>query len=353
MRSRPVAERPRGRSPGLILGLALAAVLSCAGEPSPEHRLVVHAPLPLGLLAQVEEAFEAEHPTIDVTMVGATVDETLAALRSDTATVDVWWGAPSTALARAAREGLLQPYRPSWLERSSSEERGEGDLWQTTLVSPFVIAFNRESVPLMRAPRDWIDLFHLRWAGEVTIADPGRNEDGAHFVAAMLLESLREDGSLVGGFDWLRRLDEVVGTYASDHAEVIDMLGRGRASIGIVPRHVVEAARHDVAPWIHYRLPESGTPVLSRGIAVAARAPAPEIARQFVDLAGATEVATAARLATRWTSVHADLDMERFPSDFEIDLPWTPYPLATDTIAAEIDGWIERWEREVRGLRGG
>ena len=45
---------------------------------------------------------------------------------------------------------------------------------------------------------------------------------------------------------------------------------------------------------------------------------------------------------------HGDVDTSRFPPDFEIDMQWSPYALAPDTIARELDGWIERWSLLVR-----
>ena len=136
--------------------------------------------------------------------------------------------------------------------------------------------------------------------------------------------------------------------YPADPSDVIGSLGTGDALLSILPRNVVEEARNGAAPWIHYRLPESGTPMLSRGIAVTVDAVEPELARRFVDFTGTMDLATVAKLHTRWMPGHGDVDMSRFPSDFEIDMPWSPYARSPDTIATELDGWIERWNLLVR-----
>lgn len=349
---RRVPRRAGGPIPGLLFGLLLAA--SACGGDAPARTLVVHAPLPDALLYEAERAFEAVNPTVDVRVVAATAGETLAALREAGGSVDVWWGAEGTALATAAAADLLQPYRPAWAQFGGAGAGDAQDRWQAWLVSPFVIAFNREEVTLTRAPSDWVDLFHFRWAGDVAVVDPARDPDAAYFVAAMLVESLRREEGLVAGFDWLRRLDAAVEAYAVDPAEVVRRLGRGRDLVAILPRHVAEQARHDGAPWMHYRIPESGTPLLVRGIAIAADAAERDLARRFVDLAGAADLVTAARLQTRWTAVPgAEVDASRLPPGFELEMPWTPHLPAADTIAAEGAGWIERWSREVRGLGNG
>ncbi len=339
----------RGAGPRWALGVALLLVTTACADVRREQTLVVvRSSLPAELLEYAEDAFEAANPTVDVRIVVSSAEASLAELRSGSQQVDVWWGAPGTMLAVAANEGRFRAYRPPWLQQPGVGQPDPEGRWQVSLISPFVIAFNREQVPLARAPTDWIDLFHFRWADEVLLLDPARNADAAHFVGAMIVQSLRDDDDIRRGFDWLLRLDASVDAYASDASDIIRSLGTGEALLSILPRHVVEEARHGAAPWIHYRLPESGTPMLSRGIAVTADAVEPELARRFVDFTGTMDLATVAKLHTRWMPGHGDVDMSRFPPDFEIDMPWSPYALSPDTIATELDGWIERWDLLVR-----
>lgn len=328
---------------------ALLLVAAGCGDAARDETLVVRSSLPKALLDYAEAAFEGQHPAVDVRFVESADAETLEVLRSGRADADVWWGAPAPLLATAADEGLLQPYRASWAAQSDFGGGDDEGRWSLSSVSPLVIAFNRERTELARAPRDWVDLFHFRWVGEVVLADPVRNSDSAHFLAAMLVEALRDDEDLGRGFDWLLRLDGAVGEYVADHDQAIRRLSGEGARVAILPRHVAEAARHDRAPWLHYRLPESGSPLLSRGIAIAAGTSRPELARAFVELTGTTDMATEARLRTRWVPVQEELERSRFPPDFELEMPWAGYPLAPDTIASELASWVERWNREVRG----
>ena len=62
---------------------------------------------------------------------------------------------------------------------------------------------------------------------------------------------------------------------------------------------------------------------------------------------------TEARLLTHWQPAYGEVDATRLPEGFEIDQPWTPQLPAPDTLAAELPGWIMRWETEVRGRSGG
>ena len=347
MIGRALAVQRRFRHGLLVLG-CLSALSACEGPPR-DTTLVVRTTLPEELLDYVEASFEAENPTVDVRFSESAGEESLADAQSaEGATFDVWWGAPARTLVRAAEAGLLQPYRPPWLQQAGVGQPDGEARWQVTLVSPFVIAFNRDEVPIARAPADWVDLFHFRWTGEIRLMDPALVDEAAYFVGARLLEAVREGGDPLAGFDWHRRLDAQTERYTREPLEILRALESGEALLTVLPRYVVEEARSGDAPWIHYRLPESGTPMLVRGVAITKSTEVPEAARRFIDHIGTVDAATASKLYTRWQPGHGDVDMSRFPARFEIDQRWTPYPLGLDTLTTRLDAWIDRWDLNVR-----
>jgi ABC-type Fe3+ transport system substrate-binding protein len=349
--------------------LAAALLVSC-GE-ARETVLIVRSTLPDDLLGRIEETFEAANPDVDVRFTRAHDSTSLAELRSaESAPFDVWWGASGLALERAANRDLLGPYRPAWAagdaartvttgaedgdDRHSEGEGGDDgggheSAWHAVLLTPFVIAFNREEVPIARAPLDWADGFHHRWFAEVYAYDPERTEDGGYFLGAILVEALRDDDDLVRGLDWFRRLEPQIARWMVDSNEAIRALRSGDALLAFLPRAVAEAARAGDAPWLHYRVPGSGTPTLVRGVGIVRGTAVEDAARRFVDHIGTVEAVTEAKMRTRWESAHVAVDSTRLTSDFELELPWQGFPLAIDTLVAELDGWVDRWSLEIRG----
>ena len=275
--------------------------------------LVVATDLPEALRDYAERTFEETQPGIDVRFVpsASALEAAISAGGPTPSDIDVWWGAPAMELQAAAARGALITHRPPWVAQPGIGEPDPEGRWQATLVSPFVVAFNRTELTLARAPSDWIDLFHFRWFEEVAALDPARNPEAAWFLGTLVVESLRDYGDVDRGFDWMDRLDEQVQGYAGGSDEIV----RALASRGAL------LAGTDV---------EAG-------------------ARTFVDHIGGMDAATEAKLRTRWQPAHGDVDMTRFPDDFEIDQPWTPWLPAVDTLAAELDGWVNRWDSEVRG----
>jgi len=335
----------------ILLTCALVAC-GCSGR---ETTLVVRTTLPRDLRDFVEKSFEAKYLDINLRFSVRDDDESFAEAQAERgASFDVWWGASAIGLAQAAKAGVLQAYRPSWVtadaDRANLLGASDGDdRWHVTLVSPYVIAFNREQLPLTRAPRDWIDLFHFRWAEEAHFLEPSTTEDGAYLLGALIVDVMREGGDLPVAFDRLARLDTRAERYVDDAREIFRALESGDALFTILPRAVVEEARHSGADWLHYRAPETGTPVVARGVGIMAGTDVQEAARRFVEHLGAAEVLTARKRFTRWEPSHGAVAMADLPPGFELDQPWTPHPLAIDTLAAELHGWIGRWSQDVRG----
>lgn len=336
----PASSAPRRALTALAGAVACGWAAGCA--PDADTVLDVRTSVSSELRQHLEETFEAARPGVDVRFSDDAPSETLARLRSGPGddAPDVWLGAPAVVLETAAAEDRLEPYRPSWAE-------GPPRAWWALMTSPFVIAFDRTVVSLTDAPVDWIDVFHHGWFGEVGALDPATSPEGRWLLGAMLVEALRDDDDLDRGFDWLARLDEQVAVYSPSPEPLLRRAAAGDLLLTLVPRAAVEVAREGT-PTLHYRLPASGTPEVARGVAVVAGTDVSEAARAFVDHLGSDEMATAIKRHTHWEPVAGEVDARRLPEGFELEQYWTGYAPAVDTLAAELDGWMERWELEVR-----
>ena len=336
----------------VLFGTAAVAVLAGCGGDSRPVTLEVRTDLPEALRDYVEESFEAVHLDTDVRFTVESTEASLSDLQSPRVDgqppFDVWWGADVAGLEVAADADLLVPYRPVWIGEPSLVESSDDDAWQALLVTPFVIAFSRDDLQLNRAPSDWNDLRHFRWVDDIEVLDPIRSTAGAWMVTSLLARYERES-DLDMGFDWLAALDGQVEAYATSSDDALRALESGRSRLALIPRADAEATRFDGASWLHYRLPESGTPVLARGVAVIAGVEHRARAEALVDHLGSLDVRTMAKLETRWQPAYGDADAIRVPVGFELEQSWRPYELAADHIERERAGWLDRWERHVRG----
>src|SRR6266571_4170063 len=99
----------------IVITLFLASCSSSADKTT----LIVYSPHGKELLTEFEKRFEAANPNIDVRWLDMGSQDALDRVRSEKANpqADIWWGAPSTMFSQAEKEGLLDPFKPSWADQ--------------------------------------------------------------------------------------------------------------------------------------------------------------------------------------------------------------------------------------------
>jgi len=327
----------------------VVAVLSACGRPA--HVVVVYTPLDRDLTTWAEDAYRQTHPDVDLRMVPMSSSDILARLSTERAdpAASVVWGAPSWILAAAAGDGLLAPAPPPWAASLAADLRDPEGRWTASLLDPMVLAFNLDRLSRSRAPRDWIDLFHPRFAGELLLPEPGPDDGASVLLATHAYASQTSYGDILDAIVWFGRLDGQCRGYEADEGDLLRRLGRGvDGSVALVRLSRAEAARRDGGA-VAYVVPESGGPILVQGVAVVASAPDPEAAGAFVAWLGSPDATS--RLARELHRLPATVA----PDAQELDwLPDAPTALAgdvvpADTVAAHLDAWVARWRSDARG----
>jgi len=312
-------------------------------------RLVVLSPLDEMVRDWVEAAFEEANPGVDLRWEAVPPGEMESALRgSDAAVV---WGPPAWILAAASRDGLLEPpvTGPSWAGSIPEGLVDPGRRWLPAFADPVVLAFNPDSIARSRAPRDWLGLLHPQWTGDLAWPDANASESGALIVGSRVTIGLAKTGDVNAGFDWLSRVDAIVGDYVPDDEELARRLHAGFALVGPLPLSVAERARAQ-GRSLEYRIPEDETPTLVRGVAVLRGAKDPTVAAAFVDWVGLDEQVMG--LASRFAFMPADpaaagavpgSALASIAAGLRYAIP------PADTLAEHLDEWVERWRTTVQG----
>ena len=336
------------------IALAAAVLGACARG---DGRVVVTVYSPHGgdQLTYYEREFERANPDVDVQWVDMGSQSVLERLRAEKANpqADVWFGAPAEIFDRAAREGLLEAYRPTWADAVASDARGAGDLWFGTYLTPEVIAYNSAAVSAAEAPKDWDDVLDPKWKGRILIRNPIESGSMRAIFGAMIMKEMRRTGSVEAGYDWLRRLDAQTKEYTVDPSVLYQKLGRqeGVLTLYNMPDIVMLAQRGFA---VDYVIPSSGTPLLVDGIAIVRGTEQPDAARRYYEFVTAPAALTVA--ARRFVRIPARTDI---PAD---SLPeWvrqaraqiTPMPLDRDTLSLRLDDWMRYWDANIRNRHRG
>ncbi len=335
---------------GLSIFFILAA-LSPACRRDSRTPLVLYSPHGRDLLGLVEKTYEAKHPEIDVRWLDMGSQEVYDRIRSEKANpqADVWFGGPNTIFARGVRDGLLEPFRPSWAEAVPPESRGPGDFYFGLYRTPAVIVYNTAAVPAADAPKDWDDLLDPRWKGKVLIRYPLASGTMRAVFGMILERSLADTGSPERGFQWLTRLDGQTKEYVMNSSILVEKIARREGFITVwdLPDVLLEMRRsRDLA----YLFPASGTPVIDDAVGLVAGARHAKEARELIEWLGSPEAQLAAAESVYRLPARTDLAPERLPEwARDVLKKMVPARMDWDLLEREGQGWMARWDREVRG----
>ncbi|MEL6704954.1 MAG: extracellular solute-binding protein [Bacteroidota bacterium] len=307
--------------------------------------LVVYSPHGKELLSAYEAAFEAAYPEVNVQWLFMGSQQVLDRVRTERVNpqASVWWGAPQPLFMRAADEGLLAAYEPTWADVLPDAARDAEWRWIGTYLTPEVIAYNTATLDSTRVPRDWDALLDPAMAQPLLIRSPLESGTMRTIFGAMI----QRQPTTEAGFRWLARLDTVTRSYTADPTQLYLKLARGEAALTLWNLPDIELQARDVGYPFRSVFPESGTPVLVDAIAIPAGAPNPERAQQFVEFVTTREALI--RQAHEFHRLPARQDIPPGSLPAWMRQPVRPMDLDWTLMADSGQAWLERWDRDIKG----
>lgn len=325
----------------LVLFLLLAG---CASDD--RTQVVVYSPHGKEMLGAYEDAFEAEHPDVNIQWIDMGGQDAYDRIRTEQQNpqASIWWGGASMAFERAAAEGLLEPYTPSWADAVPTHSRGTDDTWYGTFLTPEVITYNTRTLEGETPPQDWDDLLDEKWQDRVIIRYPLASSTMRTIYGAMILRQ----PTVEEGYAWLARLDRNVATYAADPTQLYLKLAReeGDLTLWNMPDTYIQA--ETVGYPFDYLIPASGTPILTDGIALVAGAPNREAAVEFYEFV--TSESALVDQAHRFYRIPVrtdipDTELPEWITRVEIE----PMEIDWQRLAEEGADWMQFWDEQIKG----
>ena len=333
------------------LAVLLATALAACGGSDGRTVLTVYSPHGKELLAHYERGFEQANPAVDVQWVDMGSQEILERVRAERANpqADVWFGAPAELYERAAGEGLLAAYRPTWAAHVPAAARDAQDRWYGTYLTPEVIAYNSEAVKAEEAPQDWDDVLDPKWAGKIVIRDPVASGSMRAIFGAIIQREMRRTGSSDAGFEWLRRLDAQTKEYTPNPTIMYQKLGRQEGLISLYNMPDIATLEQRTKFPVRYVIPKSGTPILVDAIALVQGAPHLDIGKRYYEFVTSPEALLVAADSFVRIPARGDLPEARLPAWIREAKPQlVPMPLDRQLMADSLDHWMRRWDATVR-----
>ncbi|MBX2818762.1 MAG: extracellular solute-binding protein [Rhodothermaceae bacterium] len=334
------------RYPILLLTILLLFVVGCTSTPE-KATLVIYSPHGKEMLNRFENIFEEAHPEVDVQWIDMGGQNAYDRIRTEKERpqASIWWGGSSMAFNRAAVEGLLEPYSPSWADAVTDDMHDHRHMWYGTFLTPEVIAFNSRTLPNDEdIPKDWDDLLEPQWKDRVLIRYPLASATMRTIFGAMIMRQ----PTVEEGYAWLAKLDMNTKTYTADPTQLYLKLAReeGDVSFWNMPDIFLQQQENEYP--FGFLIPLSGTPVLTDGIALVKNGPNLDWARKFYEMATSEEAMILQANEFFRIPSRQDIDPSQLPA-WIANTDIQPMSLDWERLAEEGPGWMKYWDENIKG----
>ena len=311
-----------------------------------EDKVVIYSPHGKDILSKFEQQFEQKYG-IEVEWLDMGSQEILDRVRSEknNPQADVWWGAPSTNFDQAKDEGLLAPYEPSY---AGSLEKGFYDPewhWSGTSQTPEVIMYNSKELSAEEAPKDWDELLDPKWKDEIIIRYPLASGTMRTIFSAMIYRDFKDSNDPQAGYEWLEKLDANTKEYSANPEMMYNKVAKGEGLLSVWAMPDVVMLKENKNYPFEFIVPESGTPVLTEGIAIVKDAKHPKAAEAFYEFVNTEEAAKI--LAEEFYRIPTRNDVKDLPAwitETEIkamDIDWKIFQ-------EQSDDWMKYWDENIK-----
>ena len=162
--------------------------------------------------------------------------EAQAQLRAEAANpkTDLWWGGTGDPFYQAAEVGLLEAYRPSYLDNLHGWAVRQYAMSQNRVggfyTSAIGFGWNDEVMKKKKLPppKCWKDLLDPRYKGEIETSHPGSSGTG-YTILAGLVQLMGEDQA----FDYLKKLHKNSTTYTRSGQAQARNVAKGEVAMGV------------------------------------------------------------------------------------------------------------------------
>jgi iron(III) transport system substrate-binding protein len=275
-----------------------------------------------------------------------------AQLRAEAANpkTDLWWGGTGDPYLQAAEQGLLEPYRPTYLNDLHGWSVRQYAMTQNMVggfyTSAIGFGWNTELLKKknLPEPKCWADMIKPEYKGDIEISHPA-SSGTAYTILAGLVQLMGEDAA----FDYMKKLHKNISSYTRSGQAQAPNVAKGEVAIGISFIFGFDGWRHNKFP-VKTIAPCEGTSYEVGGIAMVKGQRNKEAAKRYYDWLMSP---AGQSIGGRANSLQAPAN-KTFKQDPRIpsldDVRLIKYDFEKYGKAAERKRLLERWRKEVESL---
>ncbi len=313
-------------------------------EPQLEDKVVIYSTHSEDLLELVATEFTQETGVaVEYINLKGELAERVAAEKNNPQ-ADVMFGGASNLFMDLKAQDAFVPYQASWDASIDPLFKDAEYYWYGTIQTPVILFYNTELVDAEDLPKDWADLADSKYAGQLVF----RNalSSSARVMYTALLQQFENNATLDEGWTFMEAMDQNTKQYFDSGSLMMQAIGRKEASISFsVLNDIMDNKINNNLPIEIIDL-ESGSPVITDGIAVINNAPHSEAAKAFVEFAGSAKVQSLLANEFNRMPTHPDalVGAPSWMSEIEfkvMDVDWSD-------LAAKQSEWMQKWDTEVK-----
>ncbi len=278
--------------------------------------------------------------------------EAAAQLRAEAANpkTDLWWGGTGDPYLQAAEQGLLEPYRPTYMNDLHSWSVRQYAMTQNMVggfyTSAIGFGWNTELLKKknLPEPKCWADMVKSEYKGDIEISHPA-SSGTAYTILAGLVQLMGEEPA----FDYMQKLHKNISNYTRSGQAQAPNVAKGEVAIGISFIFGFDGWRHNKFP-VKTTAPCEGTSYEVGGIAMVKGQRNKEAAKRYYDWLMSPQ---GQAIGGRANSLQAPAN-KTFKQDPRIpsldDVRLIKYDFEKYGKSAERKRLLERWRKEVEAL---
>lgn len=249
---------------------------SAAGETT---TITVYTSEPEGKVDEINEAFTAANPDIEVEVYRAGTGDLNARIAAEKESgdigADVLWAADAPTFENYAAEGDLAELQDVDSSVVIEEAQDAEGFYVGTRIIPTVIAYNTDIVDEAELPQSWQDLTDPQYADQLVMPDPAVS-GAAAFNASVWLNNEEL------GEDWINALGENTPMIAQSNGPTSQEIAGGGRPIGVVVDYLVRDLAAEGSP-IEVIYASEGSPYITEPAGVFESSDQKEAAERYIN----------------------------------------------------------------------
>lgn len=257
---------------------------------------------------------------------------------------DVMFGGASSIFMELKEEDLFDQYEPSWGGAIDPLFKDSENFWFGTIQTPVMIFYNSDVIKAENAPKDWSDLTNEQYKDQLVFRNALSSSARATFSS--LLQQYEKDDKLEEGLAFMKGMDMNTKNYFSSGSLMFQALGRKEAGISFATLNSI------IDNKVKNNLPlevidaESGSPVITDGIALVKNAKHPNAAKAFIDFAG--EVKIQGMFANKFNRMPTHPEAIKISPEWMGNIKFKIMDVNWADLSKKQSEWMQKWDSEIK-----